>query len=248
MKDARILMGMPITIEIVDAKATLKNIDKVFNYFKYVDGKFSTYKKGSEITKINKGIISVKDASFDMKEVLTLCAKTKKETNGYFDILRNGKTDPSGLVKGWAINNAAKLISKMGFKNFFVDAGGDIQVGGKNNEGENWRIGIQNPFNLKEIIKAIRVKDEGVATSGTYLRGQHVYNPYFPKLPILDIISLTVIGPNVFEADRFATAAFAMGVSGIRFIENLHGFEGYMIDRMGMATYTSGFDKYVINP
>jgi FAD:protein FMN transferase len=247
MKDTKIIMGMPITVEIVDLGANIKNIDKVFDYFKYVDQKFSTYKKGSEITKINRGLIGIKNASNDMKEVLALCEKTKQETNGYFDIMHQGKLDPSGLVKGWAINNAANLISNMGFKNFFIDAGGDIQVKGKNKENDSWKIGIQNPFNLKEIIKVIWLKNKGVATSGTYIRGQHVYDPYHPRSLLQDIVSITVIGPNVYEADRFATAAFAMGQKGINFIENLSGFEGYTIDRMGTATYTSGFDKYVLN-
>jgi thiamine biosynthesis lipoprotein len=60
-----------------------------------------------------------------------------------------------------------------------------------------------------------------------------------------DIVGLTVIGPNIYEADRFATAAFAMGREGIMFIENLAGFEGYMIDQHGQATFTSHFTRYV---
>jgi thiamine biosynthesis lipoprotein len=64
---------------------------------------------------------------------------------------------------------------------------------------------------------------------------------------VTDVLSLTVIGPNIYEADRFATAAFAMGEEGIRFIERLEGFEGYMIDRRGQATFTSGFTRYIHN-
>lgn len=60
-----------------------------------------------------------------------------------------------------------------------------------------------------------------------------------------DIVSFTVIGPNVYEADRFATAVFVMGREGIMFVEHLVGFEGYMIDNKGIATMTSGFEKYV---
>jgi thiamine biosynthesis lipoprotein len=56
-----------------------------------------------------------------------------------------------------------------------------------------------------------------------------------------------VIGPNIYEADRFATAAFAMESAGILFIEELEGFEGYMIDQHGLATYTSGFERYVVH-
>jgi len=179
-----------------------------------------------------------------MKTILSLCEKTKTETNGYFDISRNGKLDPSGLVKGWAINNAAELLKNDGFQNFYVEVGGDIQVSGKNSRGKSWTVGIRNPFNLKEIIKVIEVTSEGVATSGTYERGQHVYNPK-EEGEITKIVSLTVIGPNIYEADRFATAAFAMGEKGIRFIEHLPGFEGYMIDKNAVATFTTGIEKYI---
>ena len=58
-------------------------------------------------------------------------------------------------------------------------------------------------------------------------------------------VSVTVLGPNVYEADRFATAAFAMGSEGIHFIEGLSGFEGYLIDKSGIAALTSGFADYV---
>ena len=98
----------------------------------------------------------------------------------------------------------------------------------------------------REIIKVIYVSDEGVATSGTYIRGLHIYNPKDHK-PMDKIVSLTVIGPNVYEADRFATAAFAMGLDGINFIEKLPGFEGYIIDKGGVATVTTGFNKYTTN-
>ena len=61
-----------------------------------------------------------------------------------------------------------------------------------------------------------------------------------------EIVSLTVVGPDACEADRFATAAFAMGKDGISFIERYPGLEGYMIDKNGMATMTSGFRKYTV--
>ena len=66
-----------------------------------------------------------------------------------------------------------------------------------------------------------------------------------PGAPLVDVASLTVVGPNVCEADRFATAAFAMGTTGITFIESLPGFEGYLIDANARATFTSGFGRYV---
>lgn len=239
-------MGMPITVEIADKEIGSSAFDATFGYFEYVDNKFSTYKETSEITKINKGLLKKSDYSKDMREVFKLCNDTKRLTNGYFEIKYKKNLDPSGLVKGWSIFSASKLLKNMGYKNFYVDAGGDIQVSGVNANGDHWTVGIQNPFDPKEIIKVLSIYDKGVATSGTYMRGQHVYNPKKINTPIDDILSITVIGPNIYEADRFATAAFAMGEKGINFIENLEGFEGYMVDIHGIATYTARFENYIM--
>lgn len=246
MKATRLLMGMPITVEIVDASASAGAIDAVYDYFDYVDKKFSTYKENSEISRINRGDLTPRRASEDMRQVFALAEQTKRETEGYFDIEHNGMIDPSGLVKGWAVNNAAHILHERGFENYYVDAGGDIQAAGHNPHGENWRVGIRNPFNMHEIVKVIGLKDCGVATSGTSIRGRHIYSPHGTDELMDEIISLTVVGPNVYEADRFATAAYAMGRAGIGFIQELEGFEGYLIDRNGRATYTSGFADYVI--
>jgi thiamine biosynthesis lipoprotein len=238
-------MGMPITLEVVDSTVTAEMFETVFSYFEYIDEKFSTYKEDSEITRINQCQITLEESSEDMRIVFDLAEQTKQETQGYFDIARNGAYDPSGLVKGWAIYNAAEILRQKGCKDFYVDAGGDVEAVGRNQAGENWRAGIRNPFNSNEIVKVLSLSNRGVATSGTYIRGQHIYNPKEIGQPITDILSLTVIGPNVYDADRFATAAFAMGRKGIEFVERLEGFEGYMIDRDRQATFTSDFERYV---
>jgi len=246
MKETRLLMGMPITVDIADKNAAGSDINKIFDYFKYVDKKFSPFKENSEITKINNGQVKEENYSEDVKEIFELSEQTKKETYGYFDIIdNNGKYNPSGIVKGWAIYKAAELLENMGYKNFYVDAGGDIQVYGKNAQKDNWKIGIKNPFKTNEIIKVVYLdKNQGIATSGTYIRGQHIYNPKSRDEKMSEIVSISIIGPNVYEADRFATAAFAMQGEGVNFIEKLDGFEAYMIDKNGIATMTSNFEKY----
>jgi thiamine biosynthesis lipoprotein len=179
-----------------------------------------------------------------MKKVLELCEETKKETDGYFDINLNGILDPSGSVKGYAIWQSSLIFKNKGFKNFYIEIAGDIQTFGKNEKGESWRAGIQNPFNQKEIIKVLKISNVGIATSGNYQRGKHIINPK-TKLPADEIASLTVIGANVYEADRFATAAFAMGEKGIEFIERSKNLEGYMVKNDKIAVMTSGFKKYL---
>ncbi len=247
MRQTRFVMGMPVILEVVDPGVTEETFDAVFDYFGYVDRKFSTYKPDSEISMINRGELRLEDASDDMQAIFALAALTRQECGGFFDIDHNGRYDPSGIVKGWAIARAADLLRESGFEDYYVYAGGDIQVSGRNERGETWQVGIQNPFNPKEIVKVLSLENCGIATSGTYLRGQHIYNPKQPGVPITAIVSLTVVGPNVYDADRFATAAFAMETAGINFIEGLEGFEGYMIDRDGLATYTSGFERYVLH-
>ena len=237
-------MGMPITIKIFDknAESLLKSC---FDYFKKIDSRYSTYKPDSEISQINDGLPKTK-WSTEMKKVFSLCDETNKLTKGYFNIKHNNKLDPSGLVKGWAINNAANMLLKHGVEDFFIEAGGDIQVNGKDGN-EPWIIGIRSPFNVNEIIKRIKISNKGIATSGTYIRGQHIYNPLNSKASLSNIKSLTVIADNIFEADRYATAAYAMGVKGIEFIKSASSLEGYMVMSSGIATYTSGFERYVVS-
>jgi FAD:protein FMN transferase len=245
MKQTEIIMGMPITIEIVD-RSTKKHFSDLFDYFREIDNRFSTYKKDSEISQINNGLPESRWSS-EMRAVLALCEQTRKQTKGYFNIIHNGLKDPSGLVKGWAVDKAADMLLQKKITNFYIEAGGDIQVHGKDFGNKSWTIGIRNPFNIDQIIKSLAIKSEGVATSGTYIRGQHIYNPFYPSRTIDRVRSLTVIGPNVYEADRFATAAFAMGDKGIEFIESTSGLEGYMVTDDQLATYTSGFERYVAN-
>jgi FAD:protein FMN transferase len=246
MKQTSLIMGMPITIDVIDANVTQDDLDAVFAYFVSVDETFSTYKTTSEISKINAGTLLTTQYSEDMRSILALSAQTKKDTAGYFDIQHNGIYDPSGLVKGWAIQNAANMLRTRKFSNFYIEAGGDIQVSGHKDD-HPWRIGIRNPFKRTEIVKVLVLTSQGIATSGTAIRGQHIYDPYQRTKPLLDIASITVIGPNIYEADRFATAAFAMGKKGIQFIEKLAGFEGYAIDIDARATFTSGFERYVLS-
>lgn len=239
-------MGMPVTVEILDAHAAEENIEEVFEFFTYIDNKFSVYKKESEISLINRNELKEEDYSEDMQKVLELSEQSKKLTNGFFDIKTpSGKLDPSGLVKGWAIKLASEILSAKGFGNYYIEAGGDVQARREDLSLEPWTVGIKNPFQQDQIVKILNIRNEGVATSGTYIRGQHIYDPFKPEKQLKEIVSITVVGPDIYQADRMATAAFAMGDKGILFIESLPGLEGYQIDRKGIASYTKGFNNYV---
>ncbi len=244
MHETRIIMGMPICLAVRDACA--HHLDAVFAEFSAIEAQFSPFRDDSEVSRFNRGEIASEALTPHMREVLDLCEQTKRQTFGYFNITRpGGALDPCGIVKGWAIARAAALLLQMRFENFCIEAGGDIQCHGVNDEGGEWTVGIRNPFAADEIVKVLTPKGAGVATSGNYIRGAHIYNPHTGQYGSDDIVSLTVIGPDVLEADRYATAAFAMGRQGVGFIERTPGLEAYEINASGIARMTSGLSRYL---
>jgi len=246
MRETRTIMGMPICLTVLDHGAGQQDLDAVFAEFSAIDAQFSPFKNDSELSRFNRGEIAETDFTPRMREIVALCEKTRRETGGYFDIKRlDGTIDTCGMVKGWAIRNAARQLAAMGFCDFCVDAGGDIQCCGVNGEGVDWMVGIRNPFSANEIVKILQPKGCGIATSGNYIRGDHIYDPHTGRYGSDDIVSLTVIASDVLEADRYATAAFAMGRKGIHFIERMPGLEAYEIDASGTARMTSGLKTYL---
>ncbi len=246
MRQTRTIMGMPINLAVLDEGVRAQDLEAVFAEFVAVDAQFSPFRDDSEVSRFNRREITERDFTPRMREVVALCETARQETHGYFNINRpDGAIDPCGMVKGWAIRNAARQLAQMGFSNFCVEAGGDIQCQGVNDDGGEWTVGIRNPFARDEIVKVIQPRGFGVATSGNYIRGDHIYDPHTGRYGSGDVVSLTVIGPDVLEADRYATAAFAMGRQGILFIERIPGLEGYEIDAAGTARMTSGLKSYL---
>lgn len=243
MRSLAQIMGMPVAVDIVDPNATQSDIGAVVDCLTHFDEVFSTYKDSSEMSRINRCVIPESAYSDEMRLVLAMCEETKRATRGYFDIRHGGGVDPSGLVKGLAISSAADVLLARGFVNFFIEIAGDAQVHGRNASGERWRVGIQNPFDLQQFVEVVHLSDRGIATSGNSIRGEHIHDPV-RGVRATEIASMTVVGPTSCDADRFATAAFAMGEEGISFIEALEGFEGYMITSDMMSRSTSGFDQY----
>jgi thiamine biosynthesis lipoprotein len=234
-------MGMPVTVHVVDDNARDEALDAVFDDFNLLDGTFSTYLLESAVSRINRGELQLEDAGQLVNHAVELCRLYERATDGYFSAWIDGYFDPSGLVKGWAIDRACSILDGYRYNDYFVDAGGDVQTHGQNANGTAWRVGIRHPVERAKVARVVLASGLAVATSGTYEKGEHIRDPR-SSTPANAWLSFTVVGPDILQADVYATAGFAMGIAGLDFVSRSAGYEAYGIDRQLRATYTAGFD------
>jgi thiamine biosynthesis lipoprotein len=220
-------MGTGVSLDIPEAKNEVIFSD-VFELLRQIDAQFSLYKTDSELSRFQRGEIIQKNLSPQMKTVMAACKKFEKLTNGYFSANFAGKYDPTGYVKGWAIAEAGKLIKKRGFRTYCIGIGGDILA--CSDGSKEWQIGIQDPKDKTKILNKLSIGSGAVATSGSYERGAHIINPKTKK-PANELLSITVCGPDIIKADVLATAAFAMGKAGVKFVDRQKGYKALAVSR-----------------
>ncbi len=148
----------------------------------------------------------------------------------------------NAIAKGYGIDVIAEFLESKAIKNYLVDIGGDLRVSGANLEsGKGWTVGIDDPNfdGTQSYSKVIIVKDEAMATSGTYRkfkiddngnRYAHIINTKTGYPTKTNILSVSVIAPDCMTADGFATAFQAMGIeSATRFLEAHQELKAYFI-------------------
>jgi len=225
------IMGMPIVVDIRDEDVDDEALECMFEWLRFVDETFSTYKDDSEISRLNRGELELEDARPEVREVLDRCEELRVETHGYFDVhaASADSIDPSGLVKGWSIDRAAAILDAAGLRNYAINAAGDMRLRGRAVPGLAWRVGIQHPLAREHVAAVVEARDLAIATSGAYARGDHVLDPHTRRAPS-DVLSVTIAGPDLATADAYATAAFAMGGrAGPHWTARLRGYEAMTI-------------------
>ncbi len=234
-------MGMPITVDVRD-DCTDAILDELFDWFREVDERFSTYKETSEISRLNRDELAVRDCHPDVRWVLARCDELREETGGYFDARYRSllEVDPSGLVKGWSVDRGGELLERHGLRNYSINAGGDIRTRGGALPDDRWRTGIQHPLHEDRIAAIVESNDLALATSGTYVRGEHILDPHSGRPPT-GLLSVTITGDDLGTVDAYATAAFAMGESAPVWLSTLRGVEGLVLLPDETSLMTPGF-------
>ena len=237
------IMGMPIVVDIRDDGVVDPPQDQHLARQRRVDENINTIKDHSQIGPINRGELTRDDAHPLVRQVLARCEELCKETDGYFDMRTPaGSIDPSGLVKGWAVDRAAAILDEAGLHNYAVSAGGDMRIRGRAVPKLAWRVGIEHPLDRQQVAAVIESDAElAIATSGVYARGEHVWNPHTGGPPA-GILSVTIVGPELATADAYATAAFAMGPElAPHWTARLDGYEAMTILADETVFKTGGF-------
>lgn len=211
----------------------------------WADATFSTYRTDSEICRLDRGEIGEADCHVAVQAILAMGRALGTATAGYFDIRASGRLDPSGVVKGWAIERASAILANAGWADHCVNGGGDANLRGEVEPGRPWQVGITHPLALDSLCAVVSVADGAVATSGTYERGFHVLNPHRGR-PATDLAAVTVVGPSIVLADAYATAALAMGTVAPEWLAQQRDYESLVIDSAGRGWSTPGFSSFCL--
>jgi Membrane-associated lipoprotein involved in thiamine biosynthesis len=185
-------------------------IDGVLAWLHRMDATFSTYRTDSDISRLRRGTTTLADCAPEVADVLDRCAELHEATGGYFDPYAGGALDPSGYVKGWAIERASQMLQAADSENHCINGGGDVQCIGAPEAGRAWQVGIADPTDRTRLVATVSGSPLAVATSGTSERGGHIIDPHTHR-PARAFLSITIAGRRLAQIDAYATAAFAMG-------------------------------------
>jgi thiamine biosynthesis lipoprotein len=244
-------MGTIIGIDVRDAAVPESAIDDAVDWLTDVDARFSPYRAASEISRLARGEVAAEDCAADVRFVLTRCEALRRESDGFFDIRGPGLLgglDPSGYVKGWAVEEAAHILEAAGARNYAINAGGDVILRGEPEpeSGRPWVVGIRHPLEIDVVVARLSfgagTDRRAVATSGLYERGEHILDPHTGRAPG-ELLSATVVGPSLALADAYATTVFAMGAAGLPWLALRPGYGGYVIDAGKRPSWTADVDE-----
>lgn len=187
-----------------------------------LDRVFSTYRPDSDVSRLRAGELDLASADPRVALVHGACVEAKQATGGLFDAWHQGWFDPTGYVKGWAIETATEralrpLLGRAGVQAVGLGVGGDMQLYTAPGSDWSWGVGIADPRRAGEVVATVEVRTGAVATSGTAERGSHIVDPRTGS-PALSVASATIVADGATDADLWATTAVIAGFHDLSWI------------------------------
>jgi FAD:protein FMN transferase len=244
------IMGLPISIHLrgddLGGARVEQHVAGVFADLRRADAVLSSYRDDSDLSRWERRDVTLAEADPALADVMTLCAEATARTGGWFDPHglpdpRTGRPryDPSGLVKGWAVQHGARHLADLPGYGWCLNAGGDVLVHAPDGQPP-WRVGIEDPDDPGRVMRVVGRRGGAVATSGTAHRGAHIIDPHTSR-PVTAVRSVTVTGPELLWADVYATAAAARGPAAVDWLDGLDGYEGLLVTSSGLLRATGGW-------
>ncbi len=217
-------------------------VDEACRELHRLEAIFSTWVADSPMSRLRAGRIGLDQLPPEIPAVLDLCRRAKDLSGGWFDPwAMPGGVDPTGLVKGWAVEQAIGILREAGVGAALANGGGDIALFGHPPDAPNWRVGVRHPWRSNAFACVLEVSS-AIATSGPYERGLHLIDPHDGSRAQRSA-SATVIGPSLALADALATAVAVGAREALRVISGLEGYGAYWIGPDGSEEATSGFNR-----
>jgi thiamine biosynthesis lipoprotein len=225
-------MGTVVSIDVrtpARPEAFREAVEAVTMRLQAIDDQFSSWRPSSWVSRLIRGVIAPADCPDEVRRVVEVALELMELTDGYFSPfwrrLPYGDTgpDPTGLVKGWAAQQASDVLMSHDLPDHVVNAAGDVVVSGRSTPGDSastWRIGISDPRRARELVGVVDLDQTAarwaVATSGMAELGAHVSDPHTGRFP-RSVVSATAvtrlerIKEGAAVADACATALVAAG-------------------------------------
>ncbi|WP_395695706.1 FAD:protein FMN transferase [Nocardioides sp.] len=228
-----IVMGLPISLALRGRHATGPRADaawaEMLSVLHEADRVFSRYRPDSPISRLGRGELDVADCPPEVAEVLALAEEARRVSGGAFDVRRPGMPlDTDGVVKGWAVQRAAQALDALEETDGCLSGGGDMVCVVRDEAGEPWRVGIEDPRDPRRVLAVVPIRRGAVATSGAAHRGDHVVHAVTGRPPE-GVASVTVVGDDLTWADIDATAAYAMGRDALDWLRTRRGRSGLVV-------------------
>jgi thiamine biosynthesis lipoprotein len=157
------------------------------------------------------------------------------------------RIDLGGFAKGHAVDNAIRLLKRLGIEHAMVAAGGDSHViGARGNRP--WTVAVRDPRRADGVVAVLPLENVAISTSGDYerfferdgVRCHHLLDPRTGKSPD-GVRSVTVIADDGLTTEAFSKTVFVLGVEdGLRFIERRPGVDAVIVDAHGALHYSAG--------
>ncbi len=157
------------------------------------------------------------------------------------------RIDLGGFAKGHAVDNAARILARLGIEHALVSAGGDSRVIG-DRRGRPWSIAVRDPRDEHGIVAVLPLEDCSISTSGDYERGfvragQRVHHILDPRTgrSACTVRSVTVLGPDGLTTEALSKTVFVLGVdAGFRIVDTVPGVDAVVVDAQGVLHHSRG--------